>query len=1136
MGFRDEVAHRGLEGGRPGSTLMEPIGVDTSIYLMPGAGAATDTQLDASRHVVQFYRDDAFLIDTMAEFALAGLRRGDAVVIVGTVYHLDGLESTLAARKVAVDDMLASGRLQLREVTETLSSFMAGARPDPEQFRRLVTGLLATGRAVSASGRVRLFGEMVDVLSRVQDRDEGAVHELESLWREVANQDQVAVLCAYSLDFFPSGQRGRPFDQIRRALGGRSLVQGPRGQGRLRAAPSAEPSVLRHDEGLRRVTGFLVQALTPRDIASVGLLVVNEVLGAEAGSLSLVGGGDSTFETVACVGRVDSESMAPYGPRPLDARDAAAEAIRTRAPVFLQSPVEAARSSADGAGVTQAGGTLAAVPLIARGSVLGAMSFAFASWRPLADVERSFIRAVVDQCALALDRARLYEAERKARARAEAGQAELRLLFRLAEAVNRAETPDEVYEPALDAVTAGLKVQRASVLLADAGGVMRFRAWRGLSQEYRRAVEGHSPWNRDAVRPDAVLVEDVLADPDYAAFRDLFKHESIRALAFIPLMHRSRLIGKFMVYGDEPRVFSRGEVELAGTIAAQISQAVARGRLLQSERLARLDAERTGERMRRLQSVTAGLSEAVSISQVASVVVTQGLAATRAVTGGLWMHDESRGRLKLIQCQRYQEESRALFGEVPLAGGVPMPVLDVMRTGEPVWIDSTEELNARYPELSAEVRAPNRMAVACLPLRTRGRTSGVLAFTFEAPGALEDTQREFLLTVARQAELALERAELFEQERQARAAAELSQRRASFKAEAGALFASSLDYESALRDLARLAVPRFADWCTVEIGDPAVKTTLVASEPAERGPHPSQDGGDTGAVIEVQLTVHGHTVGVLSFGVAESGRRFEPLDVEAAMSLGQRAAFAVENARLQGDLRRAVVARDDLIAVVSHDLRNLLGVLSMNADSILRGLPRDAAADKPRRQAEAIRRTSGRMERLIRDLLDVGSIEARQLKLELSPEDVGALLGQAHEDLQPLALSKAVCLDVEAPGAAVTVRCDRQRVFQVLSNLVGNAIKFTSGGGSIALRCAVEGEWALFSVRDDGPGIEPVHLAHIFDRYYQGQSGEPGSMGLGLFIARGIVEAHGGRIWAESTLGRGSQFFFTLPMHINVGP
>src|SRR5262249_55598513 len=163
-----------------------------------------------------------------------------------------------------------------------------------------------------------------------------------------------------------------------------------------------------------------------------------------------------------------------------------------------------------------------------------------------------------------------------------------------------------------------------------------------------------------------------------------------------------------------------------------------------------------------------------------------------------------------------------------------------------------------------------------------------------------------------------------------------------------------------------------------------------------------------------------------SFGMTAPGRSFEPADVEIARGLGERAAFAIENARLQRDLQRAVVARDDLIAVVSHDLRNLLGVLSMNAEAIVRSLPEGTITEKQRRHGEAIHRTSGRMERLIRDLLDVGSIEAGRLKLEPHPEDVGAVLAQAEEDLQPLASSRTLRLEVEAPASPLTVRADRQ--------------------------------------------------------------------------------------------------------------
>ncbi len=152
------------------------------------------------------------------------------------------------------------------------------------------------------------------------------------------------------------------------------------------------------------------------------------------------------------------------------------------------------------------------------------------------------------------------------------------------------------------------------------------------------------------------------------------------------------------------------------------------------------------------------------------------------------------------------------------------------------------------------------------------------------------------------------------------------------------------------------------------------------------------------------------------------------------------------------------------------------------------------------------------------------------MKLELRDEDIAELLHRVVEQLQPLAGPKTIRLEALRPAQRVLVRGDRERISRVLHNLIGNSIKFTPAGGAVLVRSAREGRMVRLAVRDTGAGIDPVHLAHIFDRHYQTAPGEHDGVGLGLFIARSIVEAHGGHIWAENVPGKGCEFSFTLPL------
>lgn len=228
-------------------------------------------------------------------------------------------------------------------------------------------------------------------------------------------------------------------------------------------------------------------------------------------------------------------------------------------------------------------------------------------------------------------------------------------------------------------------------------------------------------------------------------------------------------------------------------------------------------------------------------------------------------------------------------------------------------------------------------------------------------------------------------------------------------------------------------------------------------------------------------------------------------------------------------LRAAVRARDDLLAVVSHDLRNPLSAIQLSARALARPAPEveRRATVKP---LEVIQRSVERMNRLIDDLLQASTMEAGTFAVSPGREEVPSLVEDALRTLEPVALARSIRLQSDLPPGLPPVLCDRVRVVQVLSNLLGNAAKFVAERGLIQIRARAQGEEVLFAVSDDGPGIAPEHLPRIFDRYWKGEGGERHGVGLGLFIAKGIVEAHRGRIWVESRPGAGSTFHFTLPV------
>ena len=230
-----------------------------------------------------------------------------------------------------------------------------------------------------------------------------------------------------------------------------------------------------------------------------------------------------------------------------------------------------------------------------------------------------------------------------------------------------------------------------------------------------------------------------------------------------------------------------------------------------------------------------------------------------------------------------------------------------------------------------------------------------------------------------------------------------------------------------------------------------------------------------------------------------------------------------ERRRLQDALR----ARDELLAIVSHDLRSPLYAVLLAANQIERATEEREWAHA-KRAAGAIARAVDRMSRLVGNLLDLTTLDGgRALSIDLGQHDLAELALEITELLEPLARSNQLTLHSEL-AAGTYVLCDRERVQQVLANLIGNAIKFTGDHGTIRVQAATASDEVVVSVSDTGIGIADRHLPQIFEPYWKADAQQKTGTGLGLSIARAIVEAHGGRIWVDSAEGIGSTFYFTL--------
>ncbi|OFZ20964.1 MAG: hypothetical protein A2X94_06420 [Bdellovibrionales bacterium GWB1_55_8] len=381
----------------------------------------------------------------------------------------------------------------------------------------------------------------------------------------------------------------------------------------------------------------------------------------------------------------------------------------------------------------------------------------------------------------------------------------------------------------------------------------------------------------------------------------------------------------------------------------------------------------------------------------------------------------------------------------------------------------------------------------------------------------------------------------------------------------------TLDLDSLLKTLSDVAVPRFADWNFIVL----ISEEGIPEKMAVRGPGARHDAANEfSEKYSIELTASaglGHVLktgqpemyvnfseqdlglkdprarailaqmriasymiipmkagprilGALAFGISESMRKFDSHDFWVAQELGRRASAAIENSILYRDAQQAIRLREEVLAVVSHDLKNPLAAVRLNADMLQRQL------DRPSDPILKIRSAVDRMLEMIDEIVNMSKIQAGGLKLSIREEKTQTLLSEVVELMRPIANVKKISLEVHADSECPNIACDRMLLFRVFSNLIGNAIKFTPENGAVTVSCECDGRGVLFSVKDTGPGIAPDEVPYIFERYWQSKRASRKGAGLGLYIAKGIIEAHGGKIAVDSQVGRGTRFVFFIPL------
>jgi len=495
---------------------------------------------------------------------------------------------------------------------------------------------------------------------------------------------------------------------------------------------------------------------------------------------------------------------------------------------------------------------------------------------------------------------------------------------------------------------------------------------------------------------------------------------------------------------------------------------------------------------------------------------------------------------------------------------------DVLQSGQPRIIrdiDIEGQPESTFRDLAR--RSENRNAIV-IPLIAENHPLGAMYLMRRGADRFTHADTPTVRILADLASLALHRAMTVEQ-------LQRMEDEERFLSEASRTLAASLDYNETMSAIARVAVPYLADLCivhlverqrafhaelaaadsvdggiaqqlrdkhrarpdlarSIETAIRSRRTQLVAEFSEDRLKEYSVDEEhfdllrrlDLKSAMFVPMAIGHDTVGALAL-LAIGSRRYDDDDVKRAKKFGRAAGMAIHNAQLYATAHDAIQSRDEVLRSVAHDLRNPLNTILLSAH-VLSANP--LPHERHQKLLQSITGASQRMNRLIDDLLAIGRLRAgERIPLDLHREDPTAIVEQVCEMMGPQALEKSISLRWSKPWAPVpSVIVDRSRILQVLTNLLDNALKFTPPGGTISVGCAGSNGEMQFSVKDTGSGIDPADVGRIFDPFWQGQPSARLGAGLGLAIAKAVVEQHNGRIWVESKPGAGTTVSFTVPV------
>lgn len=600
--------------------------------------------------------------------------------------------------------------------------------------------------------------------------------------------------------------------------------------------------------------------------------------------------------------------------------------------------------------------------------------------------------------------------------------------------------------------------------------------------------------------------------------------------------------------------------------------------LRQQEAVAREAAHRAAYYIAQLQTLTSRLGEATSVEQVMTALFEQGMSPLGANAGSVCLLDSSEQMLEIVQAVGYPEEMLRRWRRMPLDSRVPLT--DAVLQERPVWLGSREDWRARYPELEPQ---PSSAAAAALPLLVKGRVLGAIGLSFGQEPRFNEDDRAFFTAVAHACAQAIDRAQLYEEERLATERVRAAAARLQVLTEASDAFsAANRDLPALFEAITQQVVRHLGDSCiltlrmqdlelleTVSVRhvDPALQERMIqtlSATPIKLGEGLNGRVAQTGqaqwsasttleelqtrsqpehsialehipihSYLAAPLRVQGRVIGTVSTARSTPGRPFNREDLRLLEELANKAALSIENARFfqqqqrdQEELRRRTEFEQQLIGIVSHDLRNPLGAITMAA-GLLQASP--GLSDRQLKAAQRIASSCERATRLIRDFLDFTQARlGAGIPLKRRDMDLDEVTRQVVDEVLQANPERQVRVE---PGGDVRGEWDPDRIAQVLTNLVGNALAYSPPDTPVEVRTRAVPGFALLEIHNTGTPISPELLPRLFEPLTRGAptAGQHSrSIGLGLYIVREIVRGHGGTVEVASSREQGTTFTVRL--------